>query len=41
VALDFRIKLDGVIAKRLDLPYRSGERDGMQKVKRMRTADCV
>ncbi len=35
------IKLDGVVAKRLDLPYRSGERDGMQKVKRMRTADCV
>lgn len=35
------IKLDGIIAKRLDLPYRSGERDGMQKVKRMRTADCV
>jgi ATP-dependent DNA ligase len=35
------IKLDGVIAKRLDLPYRSGERDGMQKVKRLRTADCV
>ena len=35
------IKLDGVIAKRLDLPYRSGERDGMQKVKRMRVADCV
>lgn len=35
------IKLDGVIAKRLDLPYRSGERDGMHKVKRMRTADCV
>ncbi len=35
------IKLDGVIAKRVDLPYRSGERDGMQKVKRMRTADCV
>lgn len=35
------MKLDGVIAKRLDLPYRSGERDGMQKVKRMRTADCV
>jgi ATP-dependent DNA ligase len=35
------IKLDGVIAKRLDLAYRSGERDGMQKVKRMRTADCV
>ncbi len=35
------IKLDGVIAKRRDLPYRSGTRDGMQKVKRMRTADCV
>ncbi len=35
------LKLDGVIAKRRDLPYRSGERDGMQKVKRMRTADCV
>jgi ATP-dependent DNA ligase len=35
------LKLDGVIAKRLDLPYRSGERDGMQKVKRMRTVDCV
>jgi len=35
------IKLDGVIAKRNDLPYRSGTRDGMQKVKRMRTADCV
>jgi ATP-dependent DNA ligase len=33
--------LDGVIAKRLDLPYRSGERDGMVKVKRQRTADCV
>lgn len=35
------MKLDGVMAKRLDLPYRSGQRDGMQKVKRMRTADCV
>ena len=33
--------LDGVVAKRLDLPYRSGERDGMVKVKRQRTADCV
>ena len=33
--------LDGVIAKRTDLPYRSGERDGMVKVKRLRTADCV
>ena len=33
--------LDGVMAKRCDSPYRSGERTGMQKVKRMRTADCV
>jgi ATP-dependent DNA ligase len=33
--------LDGVVAKRLDLPYRSGERDAMVKVKRQRTADCV
>ncbi len=33
--------LDGVIAKRLDLAYRSGERDGMQKIKTLKTADCV
>jgi ATP-dependent DNA ligase len=33
--------LDGVVAKRLDLPYRSGGRDGMVKVKRQRSADCV
>ena len=33
--------LDGVVAKRLDCEYRSGERDGMVKVKRIRTADCV
>lgn len=33
--------LDGIIAKRRDLPYRAGERDGMQKVKNFRTADCV
>lgn len=33
--------LDGIIAKRLDLGYRSGERDGMQKVKNFRSADCV
>lgn len=32
---------DGVIAKRLDLPYRGGERDGMQKIKLLRSADCV
>lgn len=33
--------LDGVVAKRLDLPYQSGERTGMVKMKAMRTADCV
>ena len=33
--------IDGAIAKRVDLPYQSGERTGMQKYKRMRTADCV
>ena len=33
--------LDGVIAKRLDVPYLSGTRDGMQKMKSMRTAECV
>src|SRR3954452_10644374 len=27
---------DGVIAKRLDLPYQSGNRDGMQKIKKFR-----
>lgn len=32
--------LDGVIAKRLDDPYRPGER-AMVKVKQRRTADCV
>lgn len=37
----FGTALDGVVAKRLDLPYRSGERDGMVKWKRLRTADCV
>lgn len=33
--------LDGIIAKRLDCSYQSGDRSGMQKVKRSRTADCV
>ena len=33
--------LDGIMAKRRDLAYQSGERTGMQKFKRMRTADCV
>jgi ATP-dependent DNA ligase len=32
--------LDGVVAKRVDGPYRPGERD-MVKVKCLRTADCV
>jgi ATP-dependent DNA ligase len=33
-------ELDGVVAKRLDEPYRPGER-AMVKVKCLRTADCV
>ncbi|MDX1583538.1 MAG: ATP-dependent DNA ligase, partial [Thermoanaerobaculia bacterium] len=33
--------LDGVMAKRRELDYRFGERDGMLKVKHFRTADCV
>jgi ATP-dependent DNA ligase len=33
--------LDGVVAKRADLPYQAGERTGMQKVKRLKTADCI
>jgi ATP-dependent DNA ligase len=32
--------LEGIVAKRLELPYESGER-AMQKVKQIRTADCV
>ena len=35
------IGLDGVIAKRLDLPYLPGSRDGVAKVKPEKTADCV
>jgi ATP-dependent DNA ligase len=35
------VDLDGVIAKRADMPYQSGNRHGMVKVKRLRTADCV
>ena len=30
-----------MIAKQLEAPYRAGERKGMVKVKRVRTADCV
>jgi len=33
--------LDGIVAKRVDLDYRSGERSGMQKIKRLTTVDCV
>jgi ATP-dependent DNA ligase len=36
-----RSGLDGVIAKRVDAPYGSGDRLAMEKVKRVRTADCV
>lgn len=32
---------DGVVAKRLRLSYMTGDRTGMVKVKRIRTADCV
>ena len=34
------VQVDGVVAKRLDLPYLPGER-AMLKVKHLRTADCV
>ncbi len=33
--------IDGIIAKRTDMSYQSGNRTGMMKVKRNRTADCV
>jgi ATP-dependent DNA ligase len=33
--------LDGIIAKRRDLAYESGNRHGMQKIKNYRSADCV
>ncbi len=33
--------LDGIIAKRTDLPYGSGERHAMLKIKNLRSADCV
>ncbi len=33
--------LDGIIAKRLDAAYASGERTGMLKIKQIRTVDCV
>ena len=36
-----RAGLDGVVAKRLALPYLPGSREGVVKVKKRRTADCV
>jgi len=33
--------VDGVVAKRRDLSYQSRTRHGMQKIKKLRTADCV
>jgi len=39
--LNGRIGTDGVVAKRIDEPYHGGDRLAMQKIKRMRTADCV
>jgi len=33
--------LDGVVAKRLNVEYRSDDRTGMQKIKNYRSADCV
>ena len=33
--------LDGIIAKRLDAPYASGERTAAVKIKQIRTVDCV
>jgi ATP-dependent DNA ligase len=38
---DVGATLDGIIAKRCDLEYRSGDRSGMQKIKNYRSADCV
>ena len=36
-----RLGLDGIMAKRLGEPYHSGDRDGMVKVKHLKSADCV
>jgi ATP-dependent DNA ligase len=37
---DRQVSVDGVVAKRLALPYQPGER-AMLKIKNLRTADCV
>jgi ATP-dependent DNA ligase len=34
------VALDGVVAKRRALAYQAGKRAGMQKIKKLRTADC-
>jgi ATP-dependent DNA ligase len=36
-----RAGTDGVVAKRTDCRYMTGDRNGMVKIKRIRTADCV
>ncbi len=35
------VGLDGIVAKRDDIGYQSGNRKGMEKIKKQRTADCV
>jgi ATP-dependent DNA ligase len=35
------VGLDGIVAKRNNMPYQSGNRTGMLKIKKQRTADCV
>lgn len=40
-ALGWLQTAEGVIAKRADAPYRPGKREGMLKIKRVRTIDCV
>jgi ATP-dependent DNA ligase len=35
------IGCDGVVAKLIEEPYHSGDREAMQKIKRLRTVDCV
>jgi ATP-dependent DNA ligase len=37
----FRGRSEGVVAKEADAPYKPGERTGMLKIKRVRTADTV
>jgi ATP-dependent DNA ligase len=35
------VGLDGIVAKNKNLIYQTGNREGMQKIKKQRTADCV